>query len=112
MRLLQMNVVWTRKGESCRVVAIAFLVFSVILYVKLKFFSCMQPKTTPTENSLEDYLGLMESIREWISQFGNKYLGISGVWEARIPTTPRAVRSQSYHMDRMKTQSFHLFVFC
>lgn len=80
MTLFRMDIVWTRKGVLYCVVTIAFFMFTIILYVK--FFSCMQPKLMPTVNSLEDYLGVMKFMREWRTQFGNEYLGISGIWEA------------------------------
>lgn len=111
MTLFWMDIAWTRKVVLYCVVTTAFFMFTVISYVKFKFFSCMQAKAMPTVNSLEDYLGVMKSMREWRTQFGNEYLSISGIWEAWTPTTPRAVRSQSHHMNRMETHIF-LFVFC
>ena len=87
-----MDVFWTRKGVLYCFVTTAYFMFTIILYVKFKYFSCMQPKVMPTVNSLEEYLGVMKSMREWRTWFVNEYVGISGIWEAWTPTTPRAVR--------------------
>lgn len=100
MTLFWMDIAWTRKVVLYCVVTTAFFMFTVT-----------SAKAMPTVNSLEDYLGVMKSMREWRTQFGNEYLSISGIWEAWTPTTPRAVRSQSHHMNRMETHIF-LFVFC
>ena len=108
MTLFWMDIIWTRKVMLYCVVTTAFFMFTIISYVRFKLFSCMQPKAMPTVNSLEDYLGVMKSMREWRTQFGNEYLGISGIWEAWTPT-PKAVRSQSHHMNRMET---HIFFVC